>query len=145
MRDHASLPLRHGSQSVDPIAKVDTSAAYSIFDRGYAEMPGLNVESDRFQIFQTVTGSFPAYEYQVTLQMPGIEFFRTRLLRPGPWIRANFLGRTGWLDRLRIAIVDYDRTLYHMPTPAEAGATENTRLLKKVENRSLTVAARNRH
>ena len=24
----------------------------------------------------------------------------------------NFLGRTCWLDRLRVAIIDYDRTLY---------------------------------
>ncbi len=27
----------------------------------------------------------------------------------------NFLGRAGWLDRLRIAIVDYDRMVFLSP------------------------------
>ena len=59
------VTLRHGSQSVDLIAKVDTGAAYCIFDRRYAEMLGLNVESGRLQIFQTVTGSFPAHTLRI--------------------------------------------------------------------------------
>jgi hypothetical protein len=106
------VTLRYGNQSVDLIAKVDTGAAYCIFDRRYAEMLGLNVESGRFQIFQTVTGSFPAYEHEVTLQMPGIEFSARVFFAQDSAFARNFLGRTGWLDRLRIAIIDYDRTLY---------------------------------
>jgi hypothetical protein len=27
----------------------------------------------------------------------------------------NFLGRSGWLDRVRIAIIDYDRILFLSP------------------------------
>jgi hypothetical protein len=30
----------------------------------------------------------------------------------------NFLGRTGWLDRLRVGIVDYDRMLFLGPYQA---------------------------
>jgi hypothetical protein len=106
------VTLRYGSQSVDLIAKVDTGAAYCIFDRRYAEMLGLNVESGRFQTFQTVAGSFPAYEHEVTLQMPGIEFSARVFFAQDTEFARNFLGRTGWLDRLRVAIIDYDRTLY---------------------------------
>jgi len=106
------VTLRHGSQSVDLIAKVDTGAAYCIFDRRYAEMLGLNVESGRLQIFQTVTGSFPAYEHEVTLQVSGIEFLAHVFFAQDPVFARNLLGRTGWLDRLRIAIVHYDRALY---------------------------------
>ena len=75
-------------------------------------MLGLNVEAGRFQIFQTVTGSFPAYEHEVTLQMAGIEFLARVFFAQDPVFARNFLGRTGWLDRLRIAIIDYDRRLY---------------------------------
>jgi hypothetical protein len=45
------VTLRNGSQSVDLIAKLDTGAANCIFDRRYAAMLGLNVESGRFQVF----------------------------------------------------------------------------------------------
>ena len=75
-------------------------------------MLGLNVESGRFQIFKIVTGSFPAYEHEVTLQMPGIEFSARVFFAEDPVFARNFLGRTGWLDRPRIAIIDHDRTLY---------------------------------
>ena len=106
------VTLGIGSQSVDLIAKVDTGAAHCIFDRRYAEMLGLNVESGRLEIFRTVTGSFSAYEPEVTLQMLGIEFSALVFFAQDPVFARNFLGRTGWLDRLRVAIVDYDRTLY---------------------------------
>jgi hypothetical protein len=26
--------------------------------------------------------------------------------------KRNFLGRTGWLDKVRLALLDYDQTLY---------------------------------
>jgi hypothetical protein len=106
------ITLRFGSQSVDLIATADTGAAHCIFDRKYAEILGLRVESGRLQIFRTVTGSFPAYEHEVTLQMLGIEFSTPVFFAQDSGFARNFLGRTGWLDRLRIAIIDYDRTLY---------------------------------
>ena len=109
------VTLRNGSQSVDLIAKLDTGAANCIFDRRYAAMLGLNVESGRFQVFRTVTGSFPAYEHEVTLHVQGIEFSVPVFFAQDPEFSRNFLGRTGWLDHLRIAIIDYDRTLYLSP------------------------------
>jgi len=33
----------------------------------------------------------------------------------GREIRKNHLGRNGWLDRLRLGIIDYDRELYLAP------------------------------
>ena len=37
-------------------------------------MLGLDVESGQLQRFRTVTGSFAAYEHEVTIQTLGIEF-----------------------------------------------------------------------
>jgi hypothetical protein len=75
----------------------------------------LDVESGRFQRFRTVAGSFSAYEHEVTIQTLGIEFPATVFFAQDPVFNRNFLGRFGWLDRLRIAIVDYDRTLLLSP------------------------------
>ena len=104
--------LRIGNQSVELQARVDTGAAHCIFERRYAEMLGLDVESGRRQPFRTVAGSFAAYQHEVVIQTLGIEFSAAVFFAEDPSFNRNFLGRSGWLDRLRIAIVDYDRTLY---------------------------------
>ena len=106
------VTLGSGGQSVDLIAKLDTGAAHCIFERRYAEMLGINPESGRLQLFRTVTGSFSAYEHEVTLQVLGIAFSTAVFFAQDPTFTRNFLGRAGWLDRLRLAIIDYDRNLY---------------------------------
>jgi len=106
------VTLRIGGQSVDLIAKLDTGAARCIFDRRYAEMLGLDVESGRLQRFRTATGSFAAYAHEVTIETLGIGFSAVVFFAQDSAFTWNFLGRTGWLDRLRVAIVDYDLALY---------------------------------
>jgi hypothetical protein len=109
------IALCIGRQSVELAAKLDTGAAHCIFERKYAEMPGLDVESGRLQRFRTVAGSFAAYQHEVTIQTLGIEFSAVVFFAQDPIFSRNFLGRSGWLDRLRIAIVDYDRMLFLSP------------------------------
>jgi hypothetical protein len=106
------VTLGNGGQSVDLIAKLDTGAAHCIFERRYAEILGINPESGRLQRFRTATGSFAAYEHEVDLQVLGIAFSTTVFFAQNPVFTRKFLGRAGWLDRLRLAIVDYDRNLY---------------------------------
>jgi hypothetical protein len=106
------VTLGSGGQSVDLIANLDTGAAHCIFERRYAEMLGMNPESGRLQRFRTATGSFAAYEHEVSLQVLGIAFSTAVFFAQDPIFARNFLGRVGWLDRLRLAIVDYDRNLY---------------------------------
>ena len=109
------ITLSVGRQSVELLAKLDTGAAHCIFERKYAEMLGLDVEAGRLQRFLTVAGSFSAHQHEVTIEMLGIEFSATVFFAQDPTFSRNFLGRTGWLDRLRIAIVDYDRMLFLGP------------------------------
>ena len=104
--------LRVGSQSVELLAKLDTGAAHCIFERNYAELLGLDMESGRLQRFRTVAGSFAAYEHEVTIQTLGIEFSAIVFFAESPEFNRNVLGRTGWLDRLRVGIVEYDRMLF---------------------------------
>ena len=115
---HVPITLAVGRHAVELAAKLDTGAAHCIFERKYGEMLGLNVESGRIQRFRTVTGSFAAFEHEVTIQTLGIEFPAIVYFAQDPSFNRNFLGRSGWLDRLRIGIVDYDRTLFVGPYQA---------------------------
>jgi hypothetical protein len=44
------------------------------------------------------------------MEFPAVVFFAQ-----DPTFNRNFLGRSGWLDRLRVGIVDYDRMLFVGP------------------------------
>jgi len=109
------ITLCIGRQSVELLAKLDTGAAHCIFERKYAEMLGVDVESGRLQRFRTVAGSFASYQHEVTIQTLGIELSAVVFFAQDLTLSRNFLGRSGWLDRLRIAIVDYDRMLFLSP------------------------------
>jgi hypothetical protein len=104
--------LRVGAQRVGLIARLDTGAAHCIFERRYAEELELDVESGRSERFRTMTGSFMAYEHEVTLRTLGIEFVSAVFFAEDPAFNRNFVGRSGWLDRLRVGIIDYDRLLF---------------------------------
>jgi len=112
-RDGINVPitLSVGTQSLELLAKLDTGAAHCIFERRYADMLGLDVETGRLQIFRTVAGTFAAYQHEVTIRTLEIEFPAVVFFAQDPAFSRNFLGRLGWLDRLRIGIVDYDRLL----------------------------------
>ena len=109
------ITLCVGTQSVELLAKLDTGAPHCIFERRYGEMLKLDVESGRLQGLRTVAGSFVAYEHEVTIQTLGIEFSATVFFAQDAAFSRNFLGRSGWLDRLRIAIIDFDRMLFLSP------------------------------
>ena len=112
---HVPITLAIGRESVELLAKLDTGAEYCIFERKYGEMLGLAVESGRFQRFRTVAGSFATYEHEVTIQTLGIEFPAVVFFAQDLTFTRNFLGRSGWLDRLRIGIIDYERMLFVWP------------------------------
>jgi hypothetical protein len=59
-----------------------------------------------------MAGSFVAYEHEVTLNTLGIEFSAFVFFAADAAFGKSFVGRSGWLDRLRIGIVDYDRMLF---------------------------------
>jgi hypothetical protein len=101
-----------GNRKVELLARLDTGAAHCIFERKYAEALGLEVESGRAPRFRSMAGSFVAYEHEVTLHPLGIEFSAAVFFAEDPAFHKSFVGRTGWLDRLRVGIVDYDRMLF---------------------------------
>ena len=106
------VKLSVGQKSVRLLAKLDTGADYCIFERAYGEQLGLNIESGRPTLFRTANGEFQAFGHEVTItcfdwQFDSVVFFAATIE-----IRRNFLGRQGWLQKFRMALIDYDSVLH---------------------------------
>jgi hypothetical protein len=97
------------------MAKIDTGASHCIFERKYGELLGLDIESGRLQRFRTMVGEFAAHEHELSIQTLGLEFATHVFFAQDHSFSRSFVGRSGWLDRLRIGLVDYDRMLYLSP------------------------------
>ena len=104
--------LRSGEQIVDLVASLDTGASYCLFERGYAAELGLDLTSGVLTRFRTANGSFEAYGHEVEIDVLGIVHHSIIYFFADPLIRKNVLGRVGWLDRVRVGLVDHDRELY---------------------------------
>jgi hypothetical protein len=94
------------------LAKLDTGAAHCIFERVYGEQLGVNIEAGQAKTFRTATGDFQAYGHEVTItcfewEFPSVVFFPAALE-----IHRNVLGRQGWLQQFRVALIDYDSVLH---------------------------------
>jgi hypothetical protein len=104
--------LSSGSGSVALRARLDTGAADCLFDQHYADLLGINVESGYRRIYRTVTGSFPAFGHEIVLQTMGMEWEAMVFFHSFGDPRNAFLGRRGWLDRIRLALIHYDREMF---------------------------------
>lgn len=119
-RDHTygeegiTLPilLWTGATPVELNAIVDTGSDFCLFETGYAEMLGLHLEGGIRKRFRTVAGSFEAYGHEVEIEALGHRTAAIVYFFADPLIRKNVLGRQGWLDRVRLGVVHYDRQLY---------------------------------
>lgn len=104
--------LYSGDAAVSFNAKIDTGASFCIFERIHGEMLGLNIESGSIERFGTNTGSFLAYGHEVKISVAEIEFDSTVFFYVEDVFKRNVLGRTGWLDKILLAIDDYNGRLY---------------------------------
>ena len=93
-------------------AKIDTGASSCIFERRFGEEIGIEIETGDMLRFSTATGSFLTYGHFVNLKVEEIEFSSYVFFAENEHFNRNVLGRTGWLDRLRIGLIDYDGKLY---------------------------------
>ncbi|HEV3199276.1 MAG TPA: hypothetical protein VGZ73_15290 [Bryobacteraceae bacterium] len=84
-------------------------------------MVGIAVESGAPTRIATVAGTFLAYGHRVALNVLGIEVEATVYFADDPAMPRDVLGQTGWLDRIRLGVVDHDRQLYrsHYDDPAD--------------------------
>ena len=107
-----SIQLQCGLESVTIHAKVDTGAQNCIFQREYADILGLELESGVRQEFSTVVGGFTAFGHEITITACGMEVHAMAYFAENGDYRLNVLGLMGWLDRFHIALDHYNATLY---------------------------------
>ena len=106
------VEIRLNDASAEFEAKIDTGAEACIFERIYGEQLGLEIEKGEQQNFSTVTDSFLTFGHSVTLIVSEIELDTYVFFAADESFRKNVLGRNGWLNRLVLAINDYDGKLY---------------------------------
>ena len=93
-------------------AKIDTGSTYCIFQREHAEIMGIDVESGIPTQIDTATGSFRVFGHELDIDCLGITTSGFVYFAEMPNFSRNVLGRIGWLDQLRLALVHHDNVFY---------------------------------
>lgn len=73
----------------------------------------LRLASRRFSV--PLTAAFEEFGHMVEPEVLGIRLESMAYFFRDPGIRRNLLGRSGWLDRVKLGIVGYDSTVYIAP------------------------------
>ncbi len=108
-----SLRVVGSERPVRLLAKVDTGASFCIFQRDYAEQLGIDVESGEHRRISTAAGgSFDAYGHPMILSCLDWEFETTVYFAAPLGFRRNVVGRSGWLQHFRLAVIDHDAILH---------------------------------
>ena len=94
------------------LPKRDTGASHCLFERRHAELLNLEVEAGDPLAFRTATGRVEAFGHLVTIETPGLNFESVVYFLADERINKNLLGRLGWLDRIRLGLIDHDGVLY---------------------------------
>ncbi|HWQ31609.1 MAG TPA: hypothetical protein VNQ79_01905 [Blastocatellia bacterium] len=113
---HVPATLQHGNKTTLCQAKVDTGSEVCLFQRDLADALGIDVESGFRRELRTLTsGGLIAYGHTITLHTLGLAFDSFVYFAADYYLLRNILGRDGWLQKVRLAIVDYDLEIYLNP------------------------------
>lgn len=104
--------LQLGGVIIEFDAKIDTGAENCVFERRHGETLGLIIESGEEQIFSTAAGNFAAYRHELIINVLGIETVSTVYFAKEESFTRNVLGRQGWLDRVKLGLIDYEGKLF---------------------------------
>ncbi len=104
--------LRSGAIECRVDAKLDPGSTFCVFQRLIGEDLGFDIERGTPQWIGTAMGSFLTYGHEVTLITLGIEIVATVYFAAHEDFPVNVLGRIGWLNRVRLGLVDYESLLY---------------------------------
>ena len=107
--------LQCGSKVATSDAKVDTGAEFCVFQREIGEHLDLDIESGQRIKLSSMGGAVIAFGHWVTLRMFHLEFDAMVYFAQDYGLLRNLLGRDGWLQKVRLAVVDYDSELYLSP------------------------------
>jgi|SRR3984893_1852136 len=104
--------LRFGGLFINCQAKLDTGAEVCLFQRAIGEALEIPIENGVKKRLETLTGTLTAYGHEVVLEVLGLQLQTVVYFAEDGEVRRNLLGRQGWLQLIRLGIVDYDSELY---------------------------------
>lgn len=106
------VELRLADKTVRTDAYVDTGATFCVFKRELGTALDLDIETGTPLRLGTVTGSFETYGHMLTLETLNYSFDVTVYFAAHESFIRNVLGRRGWLDQVRLGIIDYENKLF---------------------------------
>jgi hypothetical protein len=109
------VALKSGDKRVRLAASIDTGAAYCLFRAELAPALGLDLTNGELKRFRTANSNFDAYGHEVELSVLGSTTFSRVYFFADAAINKNVLGRVGWLDRVRLGLVEHDSHVYLAP------------------------------
>ena len=89
-----------------------TFATFCIFERHIADLLNINLEDAIETRIRTATGIFYVFGKEITLSVFDYEWTTTVYFAESESFGLNILGRIGFLDHLRLGLIDYEQTLY---------------------------------
>ena len=107
-----SVNLFNAEKQVVFDAKIDTGSTFCVFQRLHGELLGLEIENGIPADIGTATGSFRAFGHELTLSVLGIETISTVYFAEEDYFDRNVLGRIGWLDRVKLGLIEQEGKLF---------------------------------
>ena len=104
--------LRFGDLFINCDAKVDTGAEVCLFQRAIGNALEVPIEKGITKRLERLTGVLTAYGHEVVLEVLGVRLQTVVYFAEGGEVRRNLLGRQGWLQLIKLGIVDYVSELY---------------------------------
>lgn len=106
------VELIHNSNVVQVDAKLDTGASFCIFERTYGEMLGLSIESGAPETGSTANSTFQVFGHwlkvvELDFQIEAMSYFAA-----DERISRSVLGRRGFIDQIRLCLIEHDGELY---------------------------------
>lgn len=106
------VSLLSGQTFHKAFASIDPGASVCLFSREIGEILGLDIERGLYKRLGTLTGGLDAFGHEVSIQTFDIAVASTVYFARDYHLPRNLLGRTGWLNKLRFGLIDYDQLIY---------------------------------
>jgi len=106
------VELSDGLKVVQITPKLDTGASFCIFERTYGEMLGLDVEGGTPALVSTANSTFQAFGHRLTMTALGFQFDVMVYFAADESVKRSVLGRRGFIDQLRLCLIEHDGELY---------------------------------
>ncbi len=110
-----NLDIIISKQTDNPVSatvKLDTGSTFCIFQRFYADLLGIEVEKGERESIRTAKGNFTAYGHDIVIKFSNLEWEAFVYFAQDESFPVSVLGRNGFLNKINIAIIDYEQLLY---------------------------------